>query len=429
MPYEILEYFEPDQELQVPKEESTPEYLLRQGSRLSSRALESIGSIPHVSYDILKMISNAVPEQVKTGLKQAVPGIGLISGLTSLVGENAPSQESIRKTIGQLAPEGYLEPQTEREKVADEIASDVASLMIPLGPLKAVKPLKALGIAGASNIASYLSKNLGASEKTQTGVKLGTMLLTSLGMGPSLKNKAEQLYKVAEESIIPGEKIPATSIRDTLKKITKDYTTKGLSKSAGKVDVERVLDEVNSFIHDDKIGLHDLWSIKKDMNDAIAKVGFNTKGGIELKILEEEMKSALKNSPNKAFSSALSAADEIYGGVQRAKNINDFVKGLVNNKVFGGTALYTLLHDPANAIPNMMKVAGGGAAILGGIHSKEIISNILKNPSIRNEYMAMINAAVKENSRLVIRHAKKLNKVLEQQEAKPRKRYEILEEF
>ncbi len=431
MPYEVLEYFEPEQEQSVSQEESTPGYLLRQGTRLGSRALEAIGGLPKAGVELAGSIYGLIPENLrqKQLIQKSVPGGQLFSKAYEIGSNLLPSSENIRSGLSQLAPSGYLEPHTEREQLADEIVSDVASLMIPIGPLKAVNPLKALGISGASNIASYLTKNIGGSEKAQTGVKLGTMLLTSLGMGPSLKNKAEQLYKTAEESIIPGERIPANSLQKTLNKITKDYTTKGLTKSAGKADVERIVDEVKSFIHDDKIGLHDLWVVKKDMNDAISKVGFHTKGGRELKILEEEMKSVLKNSPNKAFSSALSAADEIYGGAQRAKDINEYIKGIVNNKVFGGTALFAILHNPGATLPNAARVAGLGAATLGGMHAKEILSNILKSPAIRNEYAAMMNAAAKENSKLVIRHAKKLNKAIEKQGAKPRSRYEILEEF
>lgn len=427
MAYEILEYFEPEVEKKLPIEQPYLDDGVRNIARTGSRVLETLGGLPKnvlgIGESVYGMLPNFISESTQ---KEIYPGIQKgYEYAKSFI----PSSEDIRSGIGKLAPEGYLEPKTERESLADEIVSDFTSLITPIGPLKAVGPLKALGVAGASNIASYLTKNLGGSEKTQTGVKIGTTLLTSLGMGSSLKNKATQLYETARESILPGEKISATPITKALNKITKDYTSKGLSKSAGKVDVDRVVDEVSSFIHNDKIALEDLWAIKKDMNDVAAKVGYNTKGGRELKILEEEMKTVLKNSPNKAFSSALSAADEIYAGAQRAKDINEYVKGLVNNKIFGGTALFAMLHNPTGAIPTSAAIAGGATAILGGMHTKEILSNILKNPFIRNEYASMMNAAAKENSKLVINHAKKLNKAIEKQADKPTSRYEILEEF
>ncbi len=432
MAYEILEYFDEQpkvQPVQQPQEETFPQSVARNVSRAVSRASETIGGIPETSYGILKSVSEMVPESIKSGLSGAFPLASLASQAFSKVGEELPSEESIRKGISNIAPEGYLEPKNEQEQLADEIVSDVASLMIPLGPLGGVKPLKALGIAGISNAASYLTKSIGGSEKAQKGVKLGTMLLTSLGMGSSLKDKANQLYETARESIAPGEKISAVPIQKSLNKITKDYTSKGLSKSAGKVDVERVVDEIDSFIHNDSIGLDDLWAIKKDMNEVIQKIGFDTKGGRELKSIEKDIQTALKASTNKQFSSALSAADQLYGGASRANEINEYVKGLVNNKVFGGTALFAILHNPTVAIPTAGKIATAGSVLLGGKHGIEILSNILKSPAIRNEYASMMNAAAKQSAPSVIKHAKKLNNSIEKMESKQKGRYEILEMF
>lgn len=432
MAYEILEYFdEPSkvQSMQQPQEETLPQWAGRNVARAGSRVAETIGSIPETSYGLLKSASEMVPESVKSGLSNAFPLASLGAQAFSKIGEQLPSQEGIRKGISNIAPEGYLEPKTENEQLTDEIVSDIASLVVPLGPLGGVKPLKALGIAGISNAASYLTKSIGGSEKSQKGVKLGTMLLTSLGMGSSLKDKAKQLYETARESIAPGEKISAVPIQKALNKITKDYTSKGLSKSAGKVDVDRVVGEIDSFIHNDSIGLEDLWAIKKDMNEVVQKIGYGTKGGRELKSLENEINTALKSSSNKQFSSALSAADQLYGGVSRANEINEYVKGLVNNKVFGGTALLAILHNPAAAIPTIGKLAAGGSLMLGGKHGKEILSNMLKSPAIRNEYAAMMNAAAKQSAPSVIKHAKKLNKNLEKIESKQKDRYEILEMF
>jgi hypothetical protein len=387
--------------------ESIPSYIARNLSRSGARALESVVGIPRSAHDLLQMIGNFVtPESVQSNLSQQLQEIEPNAQFNPGIGSLFPSSEEAREAISYVAPSGYLEPQGNYEQLSDEIISDFLPLLIPMGPLGAVKPAKALKIAGASNLASFLTKKLGGSEKTQAGVKLGTALFSSLGMGPSLRNKAEQLYKVAQESIAPGEYINAKPLTDLTNKITREYISKGLSKAAGKADVDRIVEEINSFVHDGKMGLNDLWEIKKDMKDVGERIGFNTRGGKEITKLSQEMDKLLKNSPNKTFSQALAAADELYGGVKRGESITDFMKDTLKNKFIAGGALYGLLSHPGS----LLKV---GAAGLGGKKAYEIINNIIRYPHIRNEYGAMLNAAAKENAPLVLKHAKKLEKKIE----------------
>ena len=402
-------------EVGEPLEESYPQAGVRNIARTGSRVAETLGSLPRTAIDIGESIFGMLPNFISPETQKEIYPEAL-KNIYQQAKSFVPTSEDIRSGIGQLAPEGYLEPQNKGEELSDEIFSDLASLMVPIGPLAGVKPLKALGIAGASNLASYFAKERGYGETAQKGVKLGTTLLTSLGLGGSLRKKADELYKVAEESIRPNERIGAESIQKMLNKVTKEYASTGLSKAAGKEQVTKVVDEISSFIHADKIGLNDLWQIKKDMREAINLVDPRSKAGVELSKLGKGLDNALKNSSNKEFSSAIKAADELWGGVKRSEKINDFVKSALSNKFTKTGGVVSLLTNPVATLTSIVKATPyaipAGAVGFGAAHGSKAIYNIFKSPAIRNEYGAMIKAAVKENAPLVVKHAEKLNKSL-----------------
>lgn len=412
--WEVVKSFSPKTYTPEPQDsEGIPDWIARQLSRSGARALESVGSIPRASYDLLQSAAEYIPQSVKGALSQGLsvvnPAAQFIPHALETVGKFLPSQEVIKETIAQQAPIGYLEPQNSYEQIADDIVSDMVPLLVPIPGIGTTKPLKALGIAGSSNIASYLTKQLGGSEKTQTGVKLGTALLSSLGMGPSIKKKADEFYQIAREAIAPNERIPAQKISDLTTKITREYTTKGLSKAAGKADLDRVVDEIHGFMHDGNIGLADLWEIKKDIRDVGEKIGFHTKAGAQLTQLNNEIDKVLKSSPNKTFSYALKSADELYAGAKRAEHINNFIREKVGNKILTGGALYGLIFHPTN----LLKAAGLGVAATSAMRGYDAFKNILYHPAIRNEYGALLAAAAKENAPLTIKHARKLDKKME----------------
>lgn len=398
-----------------PLEESYPESGVRHIARTGSRVLETLGGLPKSAINIGESIYGMLPNVLSKSTQEQIYSPEVKESYEKIK-SFIPGSEDIRSSIGKIAPEGYLEPKTSKEELSDEIFSDLASLMIPLGPIAGVKPLKALAIAGSSNLASYFAKEHGLGESAQKGIKLGTTLLTSLGMGGSLRKKADEFYKVAEKSIKPYQKVKAASIQKMLNKITKDYSSTGLAKTAGKEQVERVVDEISTFIHDDKIGLNDLWQIKKDMREAINLVDPRSRAGSELSKLGKGLDSVLKNNSNKKFSKAVKAADELYSGVKRSEKINDFVKNTLSNKFTKTGGVVSVLTNPIATLTSIVKAAPyaipAGAAGLGAAHGAKAIYNIFKSPAIRNEYGAMIKAAAKEQAPLVIKHAEKLNKSL-----------------
>jgi hypothetical protein len=147
-----------------------------------------------------------------------------------------PTSDKIRKKITEpfeekFLPEGYLTPQSPGEILSDEFFSDIASLVTPIPFMSSGKTIKnalkgALGTAAAGSIAKWGAQKVGAPEGVQSGVKIGTMFLSSLGGPGSTKRYIDSLYARAgnlgshhpEFATIQKE---ANSLREGLESSTK----------------------------------------------------------------------------------------------------------------------------------------------------------------------------------------------------------------
>ena len=79
-------------------------------------------------------------------------------------------------------PEGYLEPKSTAERVANEAASTLGGLLFPLTGGTKVKAGKALAEAVGGDVAKFMGHYLTGSEEVGEKAKIGTMLAVSLGL-------------------------------------------------------------------------------------------------------------------------------------------------------------------------------------------------------------------------------------------------------
>jgi len=192
---------------QEEEQEGLSSYLLRQGARLGTRAVETAAGIPGEIGSL------------------ALKGLGAITTEPSYrekaqeVSEYMPTRENIHEKITKpiakkYLTEKYLEPQSETEKFLDDLVSDTVSYVLPFGVAgkvgkigKVAKKIsiplkKAFQVSGISNIGSYLSKSMGASPKTQAGIKLGLGLLATNVDLFDLKN---MIKRIPEDKTKIGE--------------------------------------------------------------------------------------------------------------------------------------------------------------------------------------------------------------------------------
>jgi len=436
---------------QEPKNEGVPDWIGRQLSRTGARALETTAGTPRSSYDLLQAASSYIPESVKGALTQGLsaihPAASWVPSLVGAVGSQLPSSQNVRETLAQLAPEGYLEPQTEGEEVADAITSATTNLLfgkigIPNLPTtgkaaldliaSSVKGLgKAATAASAGQIGSFLSKKLGAGPLGQELTNVGMTLITSAGLGSNLNKAAADAYAIRDNAIRSGESIKGSNVSNITKRVTNNFLNNSIStKRPGYEQVNDIVNALDNAVNTNQFGdklapLKGLVSIKEQMGDYISSLPKGSDKAKKVIIgINEELKAMLKNpsiTGNKIFSEAQTAADGLYTHIKSSQNINNWVRDVLTSQTVLGAgslaSMYGLATNPAGMI-GKAATAGAVAGVGYGVaKSGNLIRNIATIPSVRKEYTKMIMMASKENTAGFIKSAKKLNNILSKNES------------
>lgn len=385
-----------------PEQESQGGSALRNVARSTARATESVLGLPgDIASGVLGLTNLGISKL--TGSQSPLP-----SSLPIPTSETV--KEYVTKPIEKkLLPEGYLEPKGEYEELSDAFVGDVASLLVPLKTKIPFQKslLKAGAIAGAGNLASFGAKKLGVGEKGQAGVKIGTMLATSL-IGPkSVKNYMNGLYDNAENLVAEKAKVSAEAIKPNLKKLNKILDLGIMTPTKEKV--AKAVSGIESKISRGKIAVKEAIELKRNINElAYSKEA----KGIEklLPTLTEDLNKTIAKYgvKNPEFFSNWTQAEDIYKGLNTHSKTSKFLqKAFSNEKLIGtgATAVLTGANLPFTA-----------KALLGGLTAKESLkfAESLKNSSaIRNYYLKTINAAAKENLPLSLKYIGKLNSELD----------------
>lgn len=176
-------------------------------ARTGARAVETIVGLPgDVSEGILGLVgagekalfgTEVTPKKIDFSLgllKKMNEGIESLTGIKPHFPDtfSLPTSEDVKKYVTKPLGREAIEPQAKWEKVADSIIEDTIPLLIP-GVKGKIPFAKALKVSGISNIASWLSGELGAGEAGQAATKLGTTLLTTVASPGILKKYAKTL--------------------------------------------------------------------------------------------------------------------------------------------------------------------------------------------------------------------------------------------
>lgn len=391
----------------------------RQVIRPTLAAASSVGSIPRnivdlatsvipqidvadIPEDVRKLLPEDSIRQIEEYQKNPQP----LRSLLQSVSEYLPSQDQIKKAFGHYLPEGYINPQNSSEEFIDDVVSDAASLMVGGGAGAA----KSLITAGLGNIAKIIPKSLGFSKGVQEGSKIGVMMLTSLGMGPKLKDAASNLYGEAE-ALTAGKRLPTDKIIETASNIEKKYLSSGLN-TEDKRELANVIGQIKERVPSQNVkdfDLRDIWQIKKDMVEPIDNVKRGSEAQKYLFELRSAIDQSLKNSPNKEFSTLLTKADKLYEGVKNGSSANKFIKDSFKKHgiVLGAAGAYPLV---TSLISNPLGTLGAVGLPWLGANGILMANNILKNSEVRNQYVKFITAAAKNNAPALIKAAKNIEK-------------------
>ena len=314
--------------------------------------------------------------------------------------EYLPTSEQAKEKIGEYLPEGTTKPEGEIEEFLHEFAEDVGSLLFPLpgSSAKFGKKLLDSGLtSGLGNAAKYISKAFNADPETGEKLKIGTMLLTSIGRGDKLKEQSSKLYGELEKEAA-GINISSKPIDKIINKIEREYTQRGQRLASSSKEV--VQKQLNA-LKDSKIGdfhaVTDLIKSKKDIYNEIARLygqqGF-AEARKELKGIAKHLNDITKSSKfvPRNVANLSYEADKLYVGMKQADNI----KTWINKQV---PWLGNILSIPANSVA--------------------LVKNFANNEPVRRAYTKMVIAATNKNLPVLIKSAKKLTEQLDEKTSSP----------
>ena len=294
---------------------------------------------------------------------------------------------------------GYLKPETETQEVSSEVGQDIGSVLAMGGGPGAAAKLTAIG-----NASKQAAKLLGASEEVTNLVKAAGMIASPSFGFSKIGPLAKKLYKSGESAIKPGSMAPAVGIKSAAKKV---ITEASKGSAPYKNSVVNFAKKIMGKTKYNKLSAKELWTFKKDLNDAISRGTFATKKEVLFKPLEKAIRSNLKQYGliNKEFGYAQPNADVLYSITKKLPFIDE-----ISNKFLG-------LKD--SGLSNFFRKAFVlGRFGLKGLFTKGLLGSfidsgeaILRSPAYRKASMQLAKAAAKNSIPTAVKSLKELSRI------------------
>lgn len=421
MPYRIIL---PEQ-MEKPQE-SALSTGLRGVGRTVARAAETVAGLPG---DILQLGGNLA---VGAARKLDPEGLGKY---TPDFYSPLPTSERLKSGTEMITGKALM-PQSSKERAYDDFVSDVTALASPgfLGKGKFIGKFgtslkNAFKVAGAGNLASFLSQEVGVSEPTAHKIKLGTMFLTSAGLQGGLNKAVKNAYATAD--LVPeGIEISAKPAYAKLLNIEEKLASQAFPD---KDKIGEILNPILSSFKSGNIDYKQAWNLKKQANEWYPKLGTSARNELR-KITDVLRKDIIEEAPklvkDPALNPLLTSAskgikfgDELFRDINASYAIKDWIN---NNLSFGKYAAGGLIGQFLG-----LPVKGIGTAVGGTQALANILTPIVKSPAIRTVYGNILKEAARENMPAVIRNVEKLDKKLQKEypelveEYKPKGRWKI----
>lgn len=393
----------------------------RQVGRSGARIAETVLGAPRAFGEFLESV---VPEKAigklagTVGLREPVEK-GFETAKKFAPYKLFPESENIRKDISQGLFGKKLEPKNEWERKADDLISDFAALAIPF-PGSKFKVLKPALLALGGTAASEGIGQIGGTEKQQQYGKIGTILLGSIINPKGAENLAKNLYAEARQVRAPDAKVSATKLTKSVDDLEKQLV-KGDPGAGSKRKSLGLIKDIKSKIKNNEIEVDELEQFKRDINEAraglfeefkIDKVGRKSaKRNLDSvsKYVDNSLKEYGKQNPD--WEAFYRPANEVHGAIANSKRARNWViknmKSIGFPALAGELGLYHFVSPGAAGIG--LTSIGIGAA---GIGTSEVLSRVMKSPTLRKYYTNAIAGALKEDAILVHENLKKIDQEL-----------------
>ena len=328
--------------------------------------------------------------------------------------ESLPTSYSVREGVTRNYTGDYLEPKNEKERFADDIAQDFATLAIPV---KGKIPFaRSLGMSVVANSGSELAKAFNVGEKGQAATKIG--LLFALGLTPSsrrhgLKKYIDGLYSDMRATLPEDARISSAGLEKSLNKIEKAIQ-KGDVGTTTKKPVVQKIKAIREKITNGSIGVDELLELTKDTNEAIFDLGLLRRHQNKLYDVRGSLHEAIKSygNNNKNFLSKWNQANQAYGATATSRNIQEFIKKTLNPKDYilasGALGLGSIL----SGAPLALKTGLGVGSVGSTAYIAAVLNRAYKSPALRKYYLNSISSALKENKGSFARNMSNLEREL-----------------
>jgi len=377
--------------------------LLRKAGMVASRGAEALAGLPG---DIQQLLESA-----SSGLIQYATGVDVSPAFeqAQLVGGRFPTSADIRETVGE-ATNYALEPRSEMQELAGNIAGDFATLAIPV---KGKIPFaRALATSIVGNVGSQAAKDLGFEEGGQAATKIGLMIMAGmLGKGRGVKAYTNNLYKQAESAVEQGATVSSRGIERNILKL-EDMLSKGID-TPSKTAVRKVMTDMSQKIKDGEVLVEDLMAFNRDINEIAGDPALLERGRKFFNTLRGDVKKGLEEygKTNADFMKYYSDANQAFAGLKYGDKIKSFVRGAVRSDKFP-YAMVALGYEsaiyPTAALKSAAGLAGAGAAVYGA----EVVRRVATNPALRKHYLGVVNASLKGNRQALLRNMNLLDRAL-----------------
>ena len=355
------------------------------------------------------------------------PALTETSAVDEALKNYTPTSENIRKVTKKLS-NNYLEPRNEYEELLGDIVSESVALMTGGLVGKGIPKVTSLAVSGLGNLAKFGAKKIGVGPLGQEGVKL---LVGTLAMHPytksQLKENESALFKEADTLIPVNAKANTEPAIKELHKINAEIGDK-LSDVANYINPK--LQEIEASLTSGKTPVKELIELKKKFN--LSYSDKKPKGAEKyLKRISKALIAPLEEygKENPKFWAMYKPANEIHAGLAKTDSLMDFIKGhgkskYLNNPLVGslfGAYAYHKMPKTPGALAATAATATGSYLLHEAYDAIKLLSS---NPTVRNEYYKVLEAAAANNVSLMDKHLRNLSKIGDKKvvEAQPAKK-------
>jgi len=327
---------------------------------------------------------------------QFASDIGVVPEFNENMPRPLPTSGEIREKVTKPLTGQYLEPKGKGEEFSDEVASDLATFMLPI---KGKLPFKGAVVrAVGGNVASLMAKEVGFGKGGQVASKIGFNLLAGIpGTRKALVKNQEILKEGFDKTIRPMEKYRTTSLDPLISKAKKvaeyGYEHKVPWKSAILDEVERL---ENSMSGPNYLNIKKSVALEEVLTDKLRAGEFPKKSVKTIESLRDGLKKAhheFAKKENLEFGKYYLPWSDVDNGLNASSKIGKFVQNKTNFNFSKSNSLTRSLFLGSMGAAKVIPAAGYNLfSLLGKSNiARQAYANVMKASAAGNAATALKN--------------------------------------